>query len=296
MHDVKGRSILARTWAPLGLAIVAIAAHLLLRWLANMPSPKGNITAALSHSFMGVLLHFGAYLLPLAFLLLAVITFYINLTRAPLERIREPLHRREPTYEQDSDDKPSSAGLPTGDDITLDLLRSLDWRRFEEACAEYFRCINFHAITQSHGADGGVDIQLAHIGEPGRIVGLVQCKQWAKPVGPKLMREFLGVMVDAKISEGIFITTSTFVPEARSFAAANKIDLIDGERLVELINDLPATSRERILAVATEGDYMTPTCVACGIKLVRRQGEAGAFWGCINFPRCRKTMEMASEA
>lgn len=276
--------------------ILAAVAYALLSWLAASPVSKGAPPVVVVSALVKGLASAGKYLVPLVLVCLAIWFWLVGPstqhgTQTAGKRNRHQ-RRIEPSGGAPESERTTSRPAPT--EVTLDLLRTLEWRRFEEACAEYFRCINFHAITQSHGADGGVDIQLAHIGEPGRIVGLVQCKQWAKPVGPKLMREFLGVMVDAKISEGIFITTSTFVPEARSFGVANKIDLIDGERLVELMNELPATSRERILAVATEGDYMTPTCVACGIKLVRRQGEAGAFWGCSNFPRCRVTMEIAA--
>lgn len=261
----------------------------LLHFIASMNlsgKPPGAVIALSAFKSVASVLR---YFVPIPFVFMAAASAFRSLSARPSELRYEYGQSIEPSFSpRHEQPKPDVSKA-----LTLDLLCSLDWRRFEETCAEYFRCLNFHAITQSHGPDGGVDIQLAHVGEPGRIVGLVQCKQWAKPVGPKLMREFLGVMVDAKVDGGIFITTSTFVPEARSFGIANKIDLIDGERLVELINARSPAERSRILAVATDGDYLTPTCVACGIKMVRRNGDAGAFWGCSNFPRCRKTMEMA---
>lgn len=193
--------------------------------------------------------------------------------------------RLDPVYFQDIRDTPD----PT---LTLDLLRQIDWKLFEEVCAAYFRCLDFHAVTQSHGPDGGIDITLSHADAPEKVVGLVQCKQWAAPVGPKPVRELLGVMVDARVAEGIFITSSTFHVEAQVFAASNKIDLIDGERLLHLIRKLSPADQERLLAVATRGDYLTPSCAACGVKLVRRTGRQGnGFWGCANYPRCRVTMD-----
>ena len=38
------------------------------------------------------------------------------------------------------------------------------------------------------------------------------------------------------------------------------------------------------------------TCASCGVKMVARtpaRGGAG-FWGCANFPRCRRTLPMAA--
>jgi len=39
---------------------------------------------------------------------------------------------------------------------------------------------------------------------------------------------------------------------------------------------------------ATAGDYTTPTCASCGVKMIVRTPKAGgkAFWGCVNYPRC----------
>jgi restriction system protein len=68
----------------------------------------------------------------------------------------------------------------------------MDWKRFEAVCAEYFRLCGFHATTQSHGPDGGVDIKLYTLVDTTRIVSIVQCKRWNKMIGPKPLRELLG--------------------------------------------------------------------------------------------------------
>jgi restriction system protein len=193
--------------------------------------------------------------------------------------------RRDASYFQDIRDAPD----PT---LTLDLLRQIDWKNFEEVCAEYLRLMGFVATTQSHGPDGGIDITLAMPDAPDKVVGLVQVKQWSSQVGPKLVRELLGVMANAKVSEGMFITTSKFNVEAQVFAEANGIDLVDGERLLHLMMKHPPAAQQQLLRVAMAGDYLTPTCAACGVKFIRRKARTGKeFWGCRNYPRCKLTID-----
>jgi restriction system protein len=70
--------------------------------------------------------------------------------------------------------------------------------------------------------------------------------------------------------------------------------LIDGDMLLMMILRLPAEVKESLLGFAVEGDYATPTCPSCGIKMNSVQGKEGrpAFWGCHNYPRCRQKLGM----
>lgn len=92
-------------------------------------------------------------------------------------------------------------------------------------------------------------------------------------------------MADSKVNEGIFMITNEFHKDAITFAGNNNIDLKNGEDVIDLIKKLPAEARKRIYEVATEGDYTTPTCASCGIKMIKKE----KFWGCVNFPRGCKT-------
>jgi len=74
----------------------------------------------------------------------------------------------------------------------------------------------------------------------------------------------------------------------QTYAAEAGIQLLDGAGIVERISALDADKQARLLARAFEGDYQTPTCAACGVKLVARDGKGGPFWGCRNYPKgCR---------
>jgi restriction system protein len=90
-----------------------------------------------------------------------------------------------------------------------------------------------------------------------------------------------------KIGRGIFATTFTFSDDARRFADANPIQLLDGPGLIHKICGLPDADQVGLPRFAFDGDYATPTFPACGVGTVIVQGRKGAFWGCAHYPRCR---------
>lgn len=179
------------------------------------------------------------------------------------------------------------------------LLSELEWKRFEDVVAAYVRELGFEARTTRIGADGGVDVEVVDP-QTGRVGSLIQCKAWdAYKVGIKPVRELFGVMAAAGIKEGAFFTSGEFTSEAREFARQNRLDLVDGDEFLSRICQLPPEAAERLLSLATEGDYTTPTCPNCGIKMVRRtagkgRSEGSDFWGCPRYPRCKQTFRIAS--
>jgi restriction system protein len=171
----------------------------------------------------------------------------------------------------------------------------IEWRRFEAVVEALFRQAGFETRSQSHGADGGVDVWLHSKSVPDRAVSVVQCKHWqGKRVGVDKIRELRGVMAAHGVMRGPFATTSTFTPDAVAFARENSIHLPDVEALLALIATRTPERQQALLDVALEGDYWRPTCVNCGSKLVERSAKSGAgrFWGCAGFPKCRTTMAM----
>ncbi len=181
---------------------------------------------------------------------------------------------------------------------TLELIRSLEWKYFEDLCAGYYREFGRRAEVTGLGADGGIDIKLYQESEPGKLWGVVQCKAWnQKTIGVREVRELLGIMTDAGCPLGVYITTSSYTNEAKAFARVKPIQLLSGTDLLQLILELPEASQRRLLAEATKGDYTTPSCPNCGVKLVLRSTVTGTdaskrFWGCRNYPRCHYTMGM----
>lgn len=176
------------------------------------------------------------------------------------------------------------------------VFAAIEWRRFEAMCEALFAQAGFETRSQSHGADGGVDIWL-HSANAQGPVAVVQCKHWqGKAVGVKEIREFFGVMASHQLKRGTYATTSTYTADAQQFAKDNGINAMDGPALLALIAKRTTAQQKALLAVAHEGEYWRPTCASCGIKLLERTPAKGgaAFWGCSNYPRCKSRLPMAA--
>jgi restriction system protein len=187
----------------------------------------------------------------------------------------------------------TAALIPTA--WTLKLIQDIEWKKFEELSTAYYQEKGIRAEATSLGADGGIDIKLYQDGS-GNPTSLVQCKAWnSRQVGVKEIREFLGVMTHEKIAKGFYMTSGEYSTDAKGTATANKITLINGEMLLAMIKRLPDASQQKLLALATYGDYTTPSCASCGVKMVKRNGKRGEFWGCKNYPRCKQMLNLKAK-
>jgi restriction system protein len=188
----------------------------------------------------------------------------------------------------------SASVSPKPTEWSIELLRDLEWKRFEDVCQMFYALKGIRSETTPLGPDGGIDIRL-YQDDSGKATSIIQCKSWGKRfVGVQPVRELLGVMVHEKIGKAFFMASGNFSDEAKSFAQSNPITLINGEMLVTMIKRLPAAEQQALLAFATKGDFATPTCPSCGIKMRRVAGTNGRpdFWGCENYPRCRQKLGM----
>lgn len=176
----------------------------------------------------------------------------------------------------------------------VSILREIEWKRFEAVCTGYLNIAGYVAQETNTGADGGVDIRVSKPGDE-KFKGIVQCKAWnTYKVGIKPIRELFGIMAADRISTGILITSGDFTAEAEKFASG-KITLVCGEKFINLIKKLSQSDQEWLLDVALEGDYRTPTCPHCDIKMTLREvakgrNVGGKFWGCVRYPRCKQTL------
>jgi restriction system protein len=175
---------------------------------------------------------------------------------------------------------------------SLQLIKDIEWKKFEELSTAYYLEKGIRAEATSLGADGGIDIKL-YQDASGNPTSIAQCKAWNSwRVGVKQIREFLGVMTHEKIPKGFYMTSGEYSDDAKKTATANGITLINGEMLLMMIKRLPEEAQKKLLVLATEGDYTTPSCPSCGIKMVKRSGKRGDFWGCKNYPRCRQMLNL----
>jgi restriction system protein len=91
---------------------------------------------------------------------------------------------------------------------------------------------------------------------------LIQAKRWtANSVGRPEVQSFAGSLEGARGRKGIFITTSTFTPDARAYVdrIEKRIVLIDGEELVGLMYDhgIGVTTAASYHVKRVDSDYFT---------------------------------------
>jgi restriction system protein len=192
-------------------------------------------------------------------------------------------------------DEASSASRAKPTEWTISAIRQLEWKRFEMLCVWYYEARGFTVKRVPFGADGGIDATLYRDGQEAPIA-VVQCKAWRTPVKVEPVRALGGVMHSNKVKHGVFWSLAGFIGQpVRDYASQADILLVDGAGIVERIRALEADKQAKLLALAFEGDYQTPTCVGCGVKMVQRQGKGGSFWGCRNYPKCKVTMARAAQ-
>ncbi len=230
--------------------------------------------------------------------ILILISAYKFFSQERPVNIEQPIIKKSASFRPSPIVKPYTSTTniePTIDSNTtwsLKLIQDIEWKRFEELATAFYLEKGIRAEATTLGADGGIDIKL-YQDDSGLPTSLVQCKAWYnEQVGVKEIREFLGVLTHEKIDKGFYMTSGVFSEEAILTAKANRINLINGEMFLLMIQRLSKESQNKLLSLATAGDYKTPSCSKCGIKMIRRKGDRLDFWGCSNFPRCRQKMNI----
>lgn len=248
--------------------VLAAVAYLILHSFAVMEvTPAAGIKdvgGMMVKQVIKALAMFGQFLLPITFLGGAVVSVFVR-------QNRNSLHAQVANAE------------------VKDTLEKMTWREFEQLVGEHFRRRGFGVEETGGGrADGGVDLILSR----GSDRYFVQCKQWkARRVGVETVRELYGVMAAKGAAGGYVVTSGVFTDEAKRFAEGREIELIEGDRLFEMIRDAQQASTppgKRIDAPTT------PTCPQCSSAMVLRTARKGsnagsAFWGCPQYPKCRGT-------
>lgn len=202
-------------WVGVSLAGVSF---IILHWYAGQEVPKAEgvnaITQAAVSGLYRTLAMFGQYVLPALFLIGALVSALKGFKRKKL-------------YED------------TSTSSSVNVLDNMSWKEFELLIGEHFRKQGHKVVETAGGADGGVDLIVTKNG--GNY--LIQCKQWkAYKVGVKIVRELLGVMVDAGAAGGYVVTSGEFTKDAIAFARDNNIQLLGGKDLRKILKARPKHS------------------------------------------------------
>ncbi|MEP1327092.1 restriction endonuclease [Pseudophaeobacter sp.] len=156
--------------------------------------------------------------------------------RDRLQAKREKQKRKVSEVETTSEEEPD-----TRDDwksSLLDVMKAMAPDAFERLAQRLLRESGFVKVeVRGKSGDGGID------GVGVLRVNLVsfqvyfQCKRYKGSVGSKEIRDFRGAL-EGRADKGLFITTGHFTSQASEEATrdgAKAIDLIDGERLCDLL-------------------------------------------------------------
>lgn len=124
----------------------------------------------------------------------------------------------------------------------LEKIMDISSGSFERLCQRILRECGFEKVevTRRTG-DGGIDGHgVFKLGGLLSLHVIFQCKRWKGNVSSKEIRDFRGAMT-GRTDHGLFITTGNFTRDAKDEAerdGAPKIDLIDGNSLVEKMKEL----------------------------------------------------------
>lgn len=170
-------------WFGVGMAVVFGGGAAYLRWVGVAGHPEFNW-------FFGAILWVLAAMMGVA----AGIGFVIRAVRGVRDRVRR--------------------GRRLAGQRSVEDLRRLTWRAFEEVVADLYRRQGY--VVQEVGGvgegDGGVDLVMRRRGAEAGAEHLVQCKRWnAWKVGVPEVRDFYGAMAARQTRcEGIFVTCGRF--------------------------------------------------------------------------------------
>ena len=87
--------------------------------------------------------------------------------------------------------------------------------------------------------------------------------------GVKVIRELFGVMAAKDVKHGIVVTHGEFTSEAREFAKANSVELIDGPKLTQMIDSVQQSGNMQAQ------QEVARACPRCGSEMVFTGGEKG---------------------
>jgi len=175
---------------------------------------------------------------------------------AYLAQLRESRKQRKPS-EAEPEENPAGladeeSGPPTWKEQLLEALLAVPPDSFERLARRLLREAGFISATVTgKSGDGGIDgigvYRLSLVSFP----VFFQCKRYRGSVGAGAVRDFRGAM-SGRGDKGLLITTGTFTTDAKVEATrdgAPPVDLIDGERLCDLLKEYELGVRRTVREV-----------------------------------------------
>jgi restriction system protein len=114
---------------------------------------------------------------------------------------------------------------------TLPQMLALEPGEFENWSGMLFQLMGYRVDVVAHTGDHGIDLQVTN---PRVRRGLVQCKRYRGTVGEPVVRDLYGTMMHEGADCGWLVTTGGISRQAHEWAGAKPIELLDGQKLVQL--------------------------------------------------------------
>jgi restriction system protein len=210
--------------------------------------------------------------------------------RGVLGRLADGMKR---LFERVGDVPPASA-LPDAD-----LLAGIGWAEFEHQVAEGFRHRGYAVSDTGGGGGRAVDMVLTR----GHDRFLVDCKPWRTlSVGPAPVRELIVMVRTLGAAGGFVVSSGQFSDEARQAAEGEKVQLIDGAVLRELLNT--RDEKTQPVVVRREAPFLDTTlppsawrlraqpCPLCGGGMEEAEREGRRVLACVHHPLCEGVREV----
>jgi HJR/Mrr/RecB family endonuclease len=206
---------------------------------------------------------------------------------------------------------------------SLQELRNLTSQQFEDEIARMFERFGYSVEQTPYVKDHGRDAILKKNGQK----FLLECKKYGEGglSGRRDLQIFFAAMTIDGAAHGHFVSTGAFTKDAIEFAAANRIELIDGNKLLRYMFDskplssdddkyksmcarcgkivfhrlrapqpVKCASGHEVLPTLDIGAVLsssgaTPNCPDCGAPMRLVHWKRRRFWGCTRYPECRRT-------
>ncbi len=122
----------------------------------------------------------------------------------------------------------------------LDVLSQVSPEYFETIVLDLLHKMGYGTsrtdlLRVGRAGDGGIDGVIS-LDRLGLEKVYVQAKRWQSTVGRPDVQGFYGALAGQRANKGVFITTSTFSPQAIDFAkSVERVVLVDGIKLADLM-------------------------------------------------------------
>ena len=175
-----------------------------------------------------------------------------------------------------------------------DLIYKVEWRVFEKICMGLWNARGYDIEETPYQDKSGIDFYLLKKGTDVRL-GAVQCNPSnTEQISVEAAQKLQDVVESQTLKLGILMYSGMLNDSAKEFLNQPQVTIKtqDALEIYKQITELELEQQQYLYDSTIVGDYLTPSCPNCDVKLITRRAKKTGkkFQGCPNFPRCRFTM------